>query len=359
MTEGHSGTHTLTLMYGRMTARHSGTHTHSHWRTAEWQRATAAHTHTHTDVRQQQPGLRLPAAVDEGVGGQAQDVGVVEELVHLHLRLGLLPGLPVVAQDPLQGVEAAVLDALQQVHVAEPPGGKPTPCFTPVLTPKPLTLGFRLESQWQEKEIRDSVRRGCCSCSCHLGGDLTLHLVSGWSSISCCRWWLSHGNIYTMPGPSSLHISQHQPTDHGNRSIGHTLCMVERQWQTIINEDAFSWSHMLQKYVHRRGFMIPSKWKQTEKHNVDTFLSASGPTKSTTRPRILSSSRSERTDLKMLVHHPHTIFSLVSDDLGVVFTFMCSVFQVNTATMSRLLLAVVHKEVSRQEPVYLLRIFSR
>ena len=93
---------------------------------------------THTDVRQQQPGLCLPAAVHEGVGGEAQDVGVVEELVHLHLRLGLLPRLPVVAQDPLQGVEATVLDALQKVHVAEPPGGGQTPFISRLLYPKPL-----------------------------------------------------------------------------------------------------------------------------------------------------------------------------------------------------------------------------
>lgn len=56
---------------------------------------------TYTDVWEQQPGLTLPAALHEGVWGQAEDVGVVEEAVHLHLGLSLLAALAVMAKDPL------------------------------------------------------------------------------------------------------------------------------------------------------------------------------------------------------------------------------------------------------------------
>lgn len=74
---------------------------------------------TYTDVREQQPGLTLPTAIHEGVCGQAEDVGVVEEPVHLHLGLSLLTGLAVMAKDSLQSIEASILCTLYQVNIAE------------------------------------------------------------------------------------------------------------------------------------------------------------------------------------------------------------------------------------------------
>lgn len=56
---------------------------------------------TYTNVREQQPGLTLAATLHEGVCGQAEDVGVVEKAVHLHLGLSLLAALAVMAKDSL------------------------------------------------------------------------------------------------------------------------------------------------------------------------------------------------------------------------------------------------------------------
>lgn len=77
----------------------------------------------YTYVGQEEPGLTLSPALHEGVARQAQDVGVVEQPVHLHLRLRLHASLPVMTQDPLQGVETAVLSSFHQVHVAETADG--------------------------------------------------------------------------------------------------------------------------------------------------------------------------------------------------------------------------------------------
>lgn len=51
---------------------------------------------------------------------QAQDVGVIKQLMHLHLRLSLLTAFTVMAQDPLQGVEVPILYALYQINITEP-----------------------------------------------------------------------------------------------------------------------------------------------------------------------------------------------------------------------------------------------
>lgn len=63
----------------------------------------------------------LGTLLHHAMGHQAQDVGVVEEAVHLHLVQGSLAVLLVMAQDALQGVEAPVPQPLYQVHVAEAP----------------------------------------------------------------------------------------------------------------------------------------------------------------------------------------------------------------------------------------------
>lgn len=51
---------------------------------------------------------------------QAQDVGVIKHLMHFHLCLSLLSAFAVMAQDPLQGVEAPVLCPLYQIDITEP-----------------------------------------------------------------------------------------------------------------------------------------------------------------------------------------------------------------------------------------------
>ena len=45
---------------------------------------------------------------------------MVEHLMHLHLRLRFLATLAVMTQDPLQGIEATVLNTFHQVNIAEP-----------------------------------------------------------------------------------------------------------------------------------------------------------------------------------------------------------------------------------------------
>lgn len=73
----------------------------------------------YTDVGQEEPGLALSPTLHEGVARQTQDVGVVEQSVHLHLRLSLLPSFPVMTQDSFQSVETAVLSSFYQIHVAK------------------------------------------------------------------------------------------------------------------------------------------------------------------------------------------------------------------------------------------------
>lgn len=80
----------------------------------------------------------LGALLHHAVGLQMQDVGVVEEAVHLYLMQGSLAVLLVVAQDALQGIEASVPQTLHQVHIAEAPErsrawhGLGVPCSTRV-----------------------------------------------------------------------------------------------------------------------------------------------------------------------------------------------------------------------------------
>ena len=54
------------------------------------------------------------------MSNQAQDIGVIKNLMHLHLCLSLLTAFTVMAQDPLQGVEAAILRPLYQIYITEP-----------------------------------------------------------------------------------------------------------------------------------------------------------------------------------------------------------------------------------------------
>lgn len=63
----------------------------------------------------------LGALLHHAVGHQAQDVGVVEEAMHLHLVQGGLAVFLIVAQDALQGIEAPIPQPLHQVHIAEAP----------------------------------------------------------------------------------------------------------------------------------------------------------------------------------------------------------------------------------------------
>lgn len=63
----------------------------------------------YTDVRKQQPRFTLSSSLHEGVCGQSEDVGMTEELVHLYFSLSFLTSLTVMAKDPLQSVETAVV----------------------------------------------------------------------------------------------------------------------------------------------------------------------------------------------------------------------------------------------------------
>ena len=54
------------------------------------------------------------------MGDQAQDVGVIKQVMHLHFSLSLLAAFAVMAQNPLQGIEAPILYPLNQVHITEP-----------------------------------------------------------------------------------------------------------------------------------------------------------------------------------------------------------------------------------------------
>lgn len=73
----------------------------------------------YADVGQEEPGFGLSSTLHEGVAHQTQDIGVVEQSVHLHFRLGLLPSLPVVTQDSLQSVETAILSSFYQIDIAK------------------------------------------------------------------------------------------------------------------------------------------------------------------------------------------------------------------------------------------------
>lgn len=73
----------------------------------------------YTDVGQEEPGFALSSTLHEGVARETQDVGVIEQSVHLHLRLCLLPSLPVMTQDSLQSVETAILSSFYQINVAK------------------------------------------------------------------------------------------------------------------------------------------------------------------------------------------------------------------------------------------------
>lgn len=80
----------------------------------------------YTDVGQEEPGLALSSTLREGVARQTQDIGVVEQSVHLHLRLCLLSSLPVMTKDSLQSVKTAVLSSFYQIDVAKTAeGGTP------------------------------------------------------------------------------------------------------------------------------------------------------------------------------------------------------------------------------------------
>lgn len=95
------------------------TQTHSHQSdNLNFNPVTSAPTYTH--IWQKEPGFALASSIDKGVCDQAQDVGVVKHLMHLHLRLSLLATFTVMTQDPLQGIEASVLHPLHKINITEP-----------------------------------------------------------------------------------------------------------------------------------------------------------------------------------------------------------------------------------------------
>lgn len=61
---------------------------------------------------QQQPGFMLSSSFFQRVSHEVKDVGMLEEAMHLCLSLGFFLVLLLMAQDPLQGIEVSIMQAL-------------------------------------------------------------------------------------------------------------------------------------------------------------------------------------------------------------------------------------------------------